>query len=149
MSSPIRPYEALHREPRGEGDARPTALQIIQDEDLINNMTGKVFLVTGTSSGIGVETARALHATGANVFMHVKHAAEGDGVRKDILATSQGKGKLEILSMDLGSLKSVREGAAEFLKKNDTLNVLVNNAGKVTLWIIHYISNILTSTRHP
>src|ERR1700722_1185773 len=121
MSSPTRPYEALHQNPRGEGDARPTALQIIQDEDLVNKMTDKVILVTGTSSGIGAETARALHATGAHIFMHVKYVAEGESVRKDILATSPSKGKLEILSIDLGSLKSVREGAAEFLKKSDRL----------------------------
>ena len=133
MSSPTRPYEALHQNPKGEGDARPTALQIIQDEDLVNKMTDKVILVTGTSSGIGTETARALHATGAHVFMHVKYAAEGESVRKDILATSPGKGKLEILSIDLGSLKSVRDGAAEFLKKSDKLNVLLNNAGKIVL----------------
>jgi NAD(P)-dependent dehydrogenase (short-subunit alcohol dehydrogenase family) len=130
MSSLNRPYEELHRNPQGEGDARPTALQIIQDEDLINKLTDKVVLVTGTSSGIGLETARALHATGAHVLMHVKYATEGESVRQDILATSPGKGKLEILSIDLGSFKSVRDGAAEFSKKSDKLNVLVNNAGK-------------------
>jgi NAD(P)-dependent dehydrogenase (short-subunit alcohol dehydrogenase family) len=133
MTSSTRSYEALHQNPKGEGDARPTALQIIQDEDLVNKMTDKVILVTGTSSGIGVETARALHATGANVFMHVKYAAEGERVRKDILVTSPGKGKLEILAIDLGSLKSVRDGAAEFLKKSGKLNVLLNNAGKIVL----------------
>lgn len=46
MSSPTNPYTPAHENPQGEGDARPTALQIIQDEGLVNNMPGKVMLVT-------------------------------------------------------------------------------------------------------
>jgi NAD(P)-dependent dehydrogenase (short-subunit alcohol dehydrogenase family) len=130
MSSPTNPYVAEHQSPRGEGDARPTALQIIRDEGLVNKLDGKVFLVTGTSSGIGVETVRALHATGAHVFMQVRDMDKGEGVMKDILATSVGTGKLDILYMELGSFKSIRAGAAEFLKKSEKLHVLVNNAGK-------------------
>jgi hypothetical protein len=72
MSSPTAPYAAAHENPQGEGDARPTALQIIHDEGLVNKLTDKVFLVTGTSSGIGVETVRALHATGAHIFMQAR-----------------------------------------------------------------------------
>ena len=53
---------------RGPGDARPTALQIIKDEGLEGKMTDKVFIVTGASAGIGVETGRALAATGGKVL---------------------------------------------------------------------------------
>ena len=67
MSSPTNPYAKVHAAPKGEGDARPTAMQIIEDEHLIGKMSGKVCLVTGSSNGIGLETARALHATGADV----------------------------------------------------------------------------------
>ena len=49
-------------------DARPTALQIIEDEGLIGKLEGKAFFVTGVSSGIGIETLKALHATGAHAF---------------------------------------------------------------------------------
>jgi NADP-dependent 3-hydroxy acid dehydrogenase YdfG len=63
---------------------------------LVNKLTDKVFLVTGTSSGIGVETVRALHATGADIFRHVRDMEKGESVKKDILATSAGKGKLEL-----------------------------------------------------
>jgi NAD(P)-dependent dehydrogenase (short-subunit alcohol dehydrogenase family) len=129
MSSPTNPYAAAHAFPEGEGDARPTALQIIHDEGLVNKMTDKVMLVTGTSSGIGVETVRALHATGAHVFMQVRDMEKGEAVLKDILASSEGTGKLELLYMELGSFASIRAGVAEFLKKSDKLNVLVNNAG--------------------
>lgn len=129
MSSPTNPYATAHASPQGEGDARPTAIQIIYDEGLVNKMAGKVMLVTGTSSGIGVETVRALHATGADVFMQVRDMEKGERVLKDILASSEGKGKLELLYIELGSFASIRAGVEEFLKKSDKLNVLVNNAG--------------------
>src|SRR5450432_2710592 len=62
-------YAAAH-EPanlNSPGDARPTALQIVQDEGLEGKLADKTFLITGCSSGIGVETARATSATGATV----------------------------------------------------------------------------------
>lgn len=129
MTSTFAPYSSLFENPQGPGDARPTALKVVEDEGRVNNMTDKVMLVTGCSSGIGIETARALHATGATLFMHVRDLKKGEAVVKDILATSPGKGKIELLRFDLDSLDSVRAGAAEFLKKSDKLNVLVNNAG--------------------
>jgi hypothetical protein len=51
-------YAEAHKEENlaGPGDARPTALKIIQDENLVGKMTDKVFLVTGCSAGIGPET---------------------------------------------------------------------------------------------
>jgi NAD(P)-dependent dehydrogenase (short-subunit alcohol dehydrogenase family) len=128
MSSSVSRYAAAHQHPQGEGDARPTALQIIQDEGLVNKLTDKVMLVTGSSSGIGVETVRALHATEAHVFMQVRDMKRGQEVLEEILANSEGSGKLELLEMELDSLKSVRAAANEFLKRSNKLNVLVNNA---------------------
>lgn len=65
-------YAEAHTTRTGPGDARPTALQIVEDEGLLGKLTDKVFLVTGTSSGIGVETLRALYATGAHVVGTVR-----------------------------------------------------------------------------
>ena len=53
-------YAEAHNSPKGPGDARPTAMQIVEDEGLVGKLSDKVFLVTGVSSGIGVETMRAL-----------------------------------------------------------------------------------------
>lgn len=130
MASPLAPYATSHQNPQGEDDARPTALQIIVDSDLLNKMSDKVMLVTGSSSGIGIETVRALHATGAHIFMQVRDMKKGAQVRDEILATGEGRGKLELLEIELGSLESVRRGAREFLERSGgRLNVLVCNAG--------------------
>jgi hypothetical protein len=65
-------YAAAHKNTKGPGDARPTALQIVEDEGLIGKLTDKVFLITGVSSGIGIETMRAMYATGGHVFGTVR-----------------------------------------------------------------------------
>ncbi|OLN92160.1 Retinol dehydrogenase 12-like protein 1 [Colletotrichum chlorophyti] len=127
--SRLAPYTEQHKTFNGPGDARPTAIQIIEDQGLVGKWAGKVALVTGCSpGGIGPETARALHVAGADVYITVRDVAKGEEVARDIL--SDGKpGKVEVIKLDLGSLESVRQGAKEFLSKSDKLNVLINNAG--------------------
>lgn len=115
----------------GAGDARPTALQVIEDEGLIGNLSDKVFLITGVSSGLGIETLRALHTTGAHVYGTVRNLPKGQAVVDQILSEKHtGGGKISLIEMSLDSLASVRSGAADFLKKsNGQLNVLIGNAG--------------------
>jgi hypothetical protein len=72
MFSPLNPYAAVHENPQGEGDVLPNGLQIIYDEGLVNKMSDRVMLVTRSSSGLGIETVRALHATDAHTFMQVR-----------------------------------------------------------------------------
>ena len=119
--------------PTGPGDQRPTALDILKDEAIINRWTDKVVLITGASSGIGVETARALHATGAHLFLPVRDMQKAEAVVRDILANpltdTPSKGKIELLPLDMSSFVSVHECAAAFLSKSRQLNVLVCNAG--------------------
>ncbi|KAK3077247.1 hypothetical protein LTS18_010829 [Coniosporium uncinatum] len=119
------PYAEAHKNTKGAGDARPTALQIIKDNDRENNMKDKVFLVTGTSSGLGIPTVEALAATGGKVYCAARDEKKNREVLKDILQ----HGRVEHITMDLGSLESVRAGANEFLSKESKLNVLVCNAG--------------------
>ena len=127
-------WTAVHaRPPAGPGDARPTAADIIKDEGLAGRWTDKVILITGASNGIGVETARALYATGAHLFLPVRDMKKGESVVQDIVskaeAGAQGKGKIELLQLDMASLESVRACAAAFLSKSKQLNVLICNAG--------------------
>jgi NAD(P)-dependent dehydrogenase (short-subunit alcohol dehydrogenase family) len=125
-------YAESHRQPRGEGDDRPTALEIVADEGLGGSLTGQVFLVTGVSSGIGVETMRALYATGGHVFGTVRNMKKGQVVVDMIKANTQG-GQITLIEMDNESLASVKRAANEFLKRSKTLHVLINNAGSVNL----------------
>ena len=126
----IRPYADLHKALNGPGDQRPTAQQIIKDYGLEGEWHGRVVLITGASpGGLGVEIARAIHKTGADVVITVRDQAKGNEVAKDILKDGE-DGRVEVLTMDLASLKSVRKAAETFLAKYDKLNVLINNAGK-------------------
>lgn len=118
-------YAESHKSLQGPGDARPTALDIVKDEGLEGKLSDKVFLVTGCSSGIGIETARALSATGAKLFLTVRDVAKGESALAGILEP----GRVELVTMDLNSLDSVRSAARVVLDKTQTLNILVNNAG--------------------
>lgn len=129
MSNQMDPYAKQHDALNGPGDDRPTAMQVIKDNKLNNAWTDKVVLITGATSGIGIETLRAIHATGAKVFITARSQEKADNTIKDILSTSEGKGEIHTIMMDLESLKSVKKGADEFLSKSQQLNVLINNAG--------------------
>ena len=118
-------YAAVHQNTKGPGDARPTALDIVSDEGLQGKLTDKVFLITGCSSGIGIETAKALNTTGAKLFLGVRDTTKGQAALSDILKP----GHVELFKMDLNSLDSVRTAVEEFKSKSKTLNILINNAG--------------------
>lgn len=118
-------YADLHNAPAGPGDARPTALQIIKDEGLEGKLADKVFLITGCSAGIGIETGRAIAATGARVFLAVRSLEKGAAACAEFLEP----GRVELIKLDTASLSSVRACAAAFLEKSATLNVLICNAG--------------------
>lgn len=123
-------YAASHANPQGAGDSRPTAMQIVQDEDLVGKLADKVMVITGGSAGMGVEIARAFHATGAKLFLTVRDVAKGQKVVDSIIADEpNNKAEIQLIKMELDSLDSVRAGAKDLLSKTDKINVLVNNAG--------------------
>ena len=96
--------------------------------DDIGDQTGRIALVTGANSGIGYQTARALAAHGAHVVLACRDAERArrayEELDKDLDDCS-----VEILSLDLADLASVREAAAAFLRSHARLDLLVNNAG--------------------
>lgn len=122
-------YEAVHADPKGPRDQRTTALQIIQDNDLAGKWSNKVVLITGCSSGIGIETARALKETGAKVYATARNLDKARTQLGDILEP----GRVELLELKLDSLTSVRACAEEFQNRENKLNVLINNAGVMAL----------------
>lgn len=81
--------------------------------------------MTGCSSGIGIDTARAVAATGARVVLAVRSLEKGQETCGSFLEP----GRVELLQLDTSSLASVREAAASFLERSSTLNILICNAG--------------------
>lgn len=125
-------YGPSHANAIGPGDSRPTALQIVQDNNMEGALSGKTILITGVSSGIGIDTAIALAHTGADLFLAARHLKKAkDALEKDVLsqAGKNGRGRAELLEMDMNSLASVRKAAEEFRSKSKGLSVLVCNAG--------------------
>lgn len=119
-------YAAAHTNPKGAGDARPTALQIIADEGVGAKLTGKVMVITGAASGIGLETARALSTTGATLYLTARDLAKAETALAGILEP----GSVELVEMDNTSFASVRTGAADILARSKgKINILINNAG--------------------
>jgi len=95
-------------------------------------MAGRICMVTGASSGIGKETSKKLVELGATVVMACRNQKRGEKAMSEIMAGSN-DAEVELLLVDFTSLNSVRGLAKEFLEKHDSLHVLVNNAGRVTM----------------
>jgi NAD(P)-dependent dehydrogenase (short-subunit alcohol dehydrogenase family) len=94
------------------------------------NLQGKRILVTGVSAGLGIETARSLAAHGADVVGAARDLKKAESataqVRRDAAVAG---GSLELVALDLASLKSVRECADELLAKGQFFDVVIANAG--------------------
>jgi NAD(P)-dependent dehydrogenase (short-subunit alcohol dehydrogenase family) len=91
-------------------------------------MQGRVCLVTGSSSGIGKVTARALASIGATVVMLCRNRAKGEAAQAEIRAESP-NAQVDLLVADLSELSEVRRAAQEFKQHYPQLHVLINNAG--------------------
>jgi NAD(P)-dependent dehydrogenase (short-subunit alcohol dehydrogenase family) len=101
--------------------ATSTADEVLEGVDL----SGKRAIVTGASSGIGAETARALAKAGADVVLAVRHTVEGDKVASDIVAAT-GNSHVRVAPLDL----SVRASVDAFVTSwQGPLDILVDNAG--------------------
>lgn len=126
-TEPYQPYADVHASPAGPGDAWPTALQIIKDCDAVSKVKDKTVLITGCSSGIAVETVRALYAAGATLFLMARDMTRLESVIEEIVAGSNpgDAPRPQGVEMRLDSLASVRKGAEQFKKLSDgKLNIL-------------------------
>lgn len=118
-------YAAAHQALHGPGDQRPTALQVINDEDLEGKLEDKVVLITGCPAGLCVETARAMLATGATLYLTARNLSRAREALGSIVDSPQ----VHLLQMDHTSLRSVQACAKSFLEQSKTLNILIHNAG--------------------
>ena len=94
----------------------------------IPNQQGRVAIVTGANSGIGLETARELARKGAHVVLACRSEARGQAALDDILSENS-SAEIEFMALDLADLEQVRQFATAFKNRFDRLDLLINNAG--------------------
>ncbi|MFN9618759.1 MAG: oxidoreductase [Synechococcaceae cyanobacterium] len=99
----------------------------------IPDQSGRLALITGASSGLGLETARALLARGATVILGCRSLARAEQAKKELLAASREGGAVDTLDLDLADLASVRRAAADVAERYGRLDLLINNAGVMGL----------------
>ena len=91
--------------------------------------TGKTFMVTGGSDGIGFELVKILYSKGAKVYIASRSQDKADASMKTISSTpTSTPGEVKFIHLDLADLESVRSAAEAFGKQEEKLDVLWNNA---------------------
>jgi retinol dehydrogenase 12 len=88
----------------------------------------KTCVITGSTSGIGLETTRAIARKGYDIIMVARNEEKGLPIRDKIIK-STGNKNIELLCADLSSQKQIRELGKQIRERFDVLDVLVNNAG--------------------
>jgi NAD(P)-dependent dehydrogenase (short-subunit alcohol dehydrogenase family) len=110
--------------------AGPFGEQSTTDEVLEGvDLSGKRILVTGVSAGLGVETARALAAHGAQVVGAARDLAKAEKATEAVRAGAAKGGGLELVELDLASLASVRACADALVAAGKPFDVVIANAG--------------------
>lgn len=101
------------------------------DKDTLSkDLSGKVYIVTGANSGVGLETTRQLVKQGAHVVMACRRPDAGREAAQSFTGLN---GSYEVMQCDLGDLQSVRNFTHEFLSKHNRLDGLDCNAGLVVM----------------
>ena len=93
------------------------------------DLSGKRFLITGVSAGLGVESARALAAHGAEVIGAARDLSKARGATEQVRAQAARGGSLQLVQLDLASLDSVRRCADGLLAAGKPFDVIIANAG--------------------
>ena len=109
-------------------DSVPRAQMTTDDVLAEADLSGQLILVSGGTTGLGYETARALASHNAEVIITGRSEEKGKTACEK-LRSETGSTAIDYGVVELGSLKSIRNFADEFLKQHDQLNVLINNAG--------------------
>lgn len=116
-------YNGALQNPIGSGfNAKSTSIEVIEGIDL----TGKIIIVTGGNTGIGLETTKTLANAGATVIVP---ARDIEKAKKNL----EGINNIEIEEMDLMNPVSINKFAEKFLASQRRLHLLINNAG--IMWV--------------
>jgi len=106
--------------------AKSTTEDVLEGVDL----RGKRILVTGVSAGLGVETARALVAHGAEVVGAARDLEKAQRATSEIRkAAAKSGASFEVIELDLASLKNVRAAAGKLVADGRLFDVVISNAG--------------------
>jgi NAD(P)-dependent dehydrogenase (short-subunit alcohol dehydrogenase family) len=94
----------------------------------IPDQTDRVAIITGANTGVGFQTATALASRGAQVVLAVRNVDKGKAAAAKIATTTPGAA-VTVQQLDLGSMDSIRSGAAALRANFDRIDLLINNAG--------------------
>lgn len=100
--------------------------------DSIPDLAGTTTVVTGANAGLGLATAKALGAKGSHVILAARNMDKAQLAVEQIQMLSP-NASLEIVTLDLASLESVKRAAEEILASHSSIDILVNNAGLMAL----------------
>jgi NAD(P)-dependent dehydrogenase (short-subunit alcohol dehydrogenase family) len=104
--------------------ATTTADEVLDGIDL----SGKLVVITGGASGLGMEAARAMATKGAHIVIPARDMAKGEAAAQEIRSAT-GNNQIEVMELDLGSMASIRAFAEAFLARHSRIDLLINNAG--------------------
>ncbi|XP_063942434.1 short-chain dehydrogenase TIC 32, chloroplastic isoform X2 [Daucus carota subsp. sativus] len=90
--------------------------------------SGLTAIVTGSTNGIGLETARVLALRRVHVIMAVRNVDAGEKVKQHLLE-KMANARIDVMALDLNSQAAIRRFVEEYISKSLPLNILINNAG--------------------
>jgi NAD(P)-dependent dehydrogenase (short-subunit alcohol dehydrogenase family) len=94
----------------------------------IPDQSGRVAVITGSNTGLGLDTAKALAGAGAEVVLAVRNTDKGEAARETILGAHP-DATVQMQKLDLSSLESISAAVGELRSKYDAIDLLINNAG--------------------
>lgn len=98
----------------------------------IPDQTGRIVLITGANSGLGLESARILASKNAQVIMACRNVAKGEEARA-AMPELAGNGGVSVMALDLGRQESIRSFTTELRTRFDQIDILINNAGLMAI----------------
>ncbi|KAH9844962.1 putative oxidoreductase [Teratosphaeria destructans] len=102
-------------------------------EQELPDQNGRVFIVTGGYTGVGLELSKILYSKNGTVYLAGRSPEKGEKAISTIKqAHPSSDGRVEFLKLDLADLPSIKASAEDFLKREQRLDVLTNNAGVMT-----------------
>jgi NAD(P)-dependent dehydrogenase (short-subunit alcohol dehydrogenase family) len=101
---------------------------ILWNTEQIGNLKGSNVIITGGSSGIGLEAAKVMAAKGASVTLAVRNMEKGKRIIEKFHSENP-DAALTVMHLDLADLKSVKDFADQYRSNHDHLHILINNAG--------------------